>query len=442
MPHFRALRWVVLLWSVSSAVAAQDTHHQTLAVGDRALGMGGAFTGLATDQAAAWYNPAGLAFLEGDTLSGSLLLHAFEDIRLAGGELRLGQKRRSNFPLFATGVLRVGRDREEGRHAFGVIVLRPLQVTRRFELAVRGPGGDPSTLFVDTTEHQTLFGFMWASRLTQRFAIGASLMTTIRRFEHRESVIAVMNGAADTSIRSGLTEVVSNHLVLRLGALFRNGRFRFGLLVQPQGLPMRQEGHVDEHRVRNRADGNEAFFGEVSPAARVVVPWIVRMGASYQFGRDVTISGDLQFVAPIGRGSFVNAAYPGEEADEEPAVGSFVDLETKRRPALNGAIGFEWRASRGVLFRFGGFTDLSTARQIPARSDRYQVPNIPSIGGSGSIGLDLGEQDINIGLAGVGGRGEALMLDPRQGIDDPGYRRVEAKRRVIYFFVTGSLTGE
>ena len=159
--------------ALAAPAGAQRVHHQTLAVGDRALGMGGAFTGLASDQAAAWYNPAGLALIDRGTVSGSLLLHAFEDLRLAEGELRLAQERRSNFPLFATGVLRVGATEGEGEeaaphHAFGVVVLRPLRVSRRFEL-----------VFTTGKKHAQSIGSATSARTDVYFAPGLANTTLV-----------------------------------------------------------------------------------------------------------------------------------------------------------------------------------------------------------------------------------------------------------------------
>ena len=200
----------IALAITTSVAFAQDTHHQNLAVGDRAIGMGGAFTGLATDEAAAWYNPAGLAFLRGDTVSGSLLLHAFERIRVGSGELRLRHPRQSSFPLYATGMIRLG-DEVEGRHrhALGVVVYRPLQIRRRFELEVTAPDGAPSTLFIDREEHETDVGMSWASRLANRFAIGATVLLTIEQFGHREFLTDVAEGSADLVLRNSQLPLVS-----------------------------------------------------------------------------------------------------------------------------------------------------------------------------------------------------------------------------------------
>ena len=50
-----------LVWLGASALAlADDGHYQNFLVGERAAGMGGAFTAIANDPSGTYYNPAGL----------------------------------------------------------------------------------------------------------------------------------------------------------------------------------------------------------------------------------------------------------------------------------------------------------------------------------------------------------------------------------------------
>lgn len=49
--------------ALSAPVAAQDIPYANYLVGDRALGLGGAFVGLAEDGSATFHNPAGLSLV-------------------------------------------------------------------------------------------------------------------------------------------------------------------------------------------------------------------------------------------------------------------------------------------------------------------------------------------------------------------------------------------
>lgn len=60
------------IFSVGSSSALADIYHyNNVLVGDRANGMGGAYTGIADDASGTYYNPAGIAFAQSNDLSGS-----------------------------------------------------------------------------------------------------------------------------------------------------------------------------------------------------------------------------------------------------------------------------------------------------------------------------------------------------------------------------------
>lgn len=68
----RWTRGLMLGWSVVSSFAwADQFHYQNVVLGERAQGLGGAFTAVADDASGVYYNPAGLAFAQSNDISGS-----------------------------------------------------------------------------------------------------------------------------------------------------------------------------------------------------------------------------------------------------------------------------------------------------------------------------------------------------------------------------------
>lgn len=68
----RSTRLVLAILSLSGASAYADQfHYNNIIVGERAMGLGGAFTAVADDASALIYNPAGLGFALSNDLSGS-----------------------------------------------------------------------------------------------------------------------------------------------------------------------------------------------------------------------------------------------------------------------------------------------------------------------------------------------------------------------------------
>ena len=52
--------WLILF--VAPAVFADDLHYVNMLVGNRAAGLGGAYTAISDDPTGCYYNPAGIAF--------------------------------------------------------------------------------------------------------------------------------------------------------------------------------------------------------------------------------------------------------------------------------------------------------------------------------------------------------------------------------------------
>ena len=67
----RKLPLFVALITCSEVMYADQFHYQNIIIGDRALGMGGAYSAVADDSSGVYYNPAGLGFALSNDVSGS-----------------------------------------------------------------------------------------------------------------------------------------------------------------------------------------------------------------------------------------------------------------------------------------------------------------------------------------------------------------------------------
>src|SRR5688500_15009050 len=147
----------VLLLSLAAVAPAraQDAHYQTFLVGERAQGMGGAFTGLADDPSAAFYNPAGLGHLSTGALSGSLSVNAYNSHVVSNGfatglgTADLVHDDDPSVPIYAAAVYKFGpRDETDTRrHAVALSTLHPSQ--RRLSYLASISGIDAFGLAVD-----------------------------------------------------------------------------------------------------------------------------------------------------------------------------------------------------------------------------------------------------------------------------------------------------
>jgi len=67
-----AMAMVFIIILMTSVSTADEFHYTNMLIGDRATGMGGAYTGVSDDPSGLYYNPAGIVYTTGRNLSGSV----------------------------------------------------------------------------------------------------------------------------------------------------------------------------------------------------------------------------------------------------------------------------------------------------------------------------------------------------------------------------------
>jgi long-subunit fatty acid transport protein len=67
-----AIAMTVILFATSGISTADEFHYNNMLIGDRATGMGGAYTGVSDDPSGLYYNPAGIVYTTGRNLSASV----------------------------------------------------------------------------------------------------------------------------------------------------------------------------------------------------------------------------------------------------------------------------------------------------------------------------------------------------------------------------------
>ncbi len=113
---------VVVVLSLSKPVLADQFHYNNFLVGDRAIGLGGAYAGIADDASGVYYNPAGLAFALSNDVSGSA--NAFytktQKYKKAIGDTDFEEKSGGSLPSFFGGLQKIDNVAKGLVFAFGV----------------------------------------------------------------------------------------------------------------------------------------------------------------------------------------------------------------------------------------------------------------------------------------------------------------------------------
>lgn len=462
--------WAVSLLSlavVAPAARADPFHAQTLPLGQRAVGMGGAYTAIADDPSATFYNPAGIIMSSDSALSASMTLVAFDRATVEGGyrtengRSRLSHSTGTSLPTFVSAVKQLGKRDALGRrqHAFALSTFTRSQRRMSFDVQVRQPAVDGSrlaTLSVDDAHRTVWHGLSYAYRPLPNLAIGLSGFLSITRTNYTEERIAAELGAADqmqgsvTSPRNSWTSHLAStnvkNMLVRVGILYRaSERLRLGFMVQPPSLHVRGRAKIRMRTLRtdlttDPAGSSLLNVSEDNLVSRAPQPWELRAGAAYALYHWLMLSGDVSFYGPSGSQRHPIVAIGPRREDPEtgvvPDAGAFVSETWRRTANANVALGLEAILKDTIAIRSGIYTDFSSAPDVPRRSNEYQPPCVHRVGGTLSFGLVSDGYDISLGMIGLLGRGQALSFDA-QATADEAYQRTVAKDRMFLFFLTG-----
>ena len=467
-----ACAFFMALWSCPPEALADEFHYRSLLIGDRALGMGGAFTAIADDPSAAYYNPAGLSLIDNSSVSASLQVNSLDRRSVDNAYAGVGNQQASfrhsadpSVPIFVSLLKKFGPKDEEGnqRHAFGLSTFHPDRRTLNYRVSLDSLDVvDPNTrIFEDfRLRHEdatSWFGPSYSFAPNQSLAFGLSAFLATRSMRHEEELSQIDTDAtgantADTQRflqqRSDVS-LDTRHLVLRLGAMFAvTSRIQVGVMVQPPGLELTSEASV-------RALSLSAFPGELPQFARSTqklsatspIPWELRTGIGYFAPYwDLKLSFDVSLHGPSGsRDNPVQAiGNPREDstfAGYTPWLGNYLVQQYSRVVTVNAAMGMEVTVAEVMPLRVGLFTNRSSAPDVPRRGQAYAPDDVHQYGGSLSVGLRTGGYDLSLGGAVMLGWGDGLRtlgpndFDPAE--PSASYGRTDVRDSTLVFFITG-----
>lgn len=445
---------------------ADETHFQNVPLGERALGFGGAFTGVADDPAAAYYNPAGLAQLPSGAVSASLSVYAFDRQRVVGGygspvgTADLSFSLNPTLPIFAGIVKKFGRrgDDDMRRHAFAFSTFIPNQRSYDFNVYVRNAGTMVSdSLHISRSDRAVWVGPSYAYRIDDRYSFGASAFLTSRTMSHREYQTTLSEGMRDPDgllrsstlfNRESLAELSTKHLVFRLGLLGRFGKLQLGAMLQLPGIEVSGSSRVLERRAFAdliAVPGYATYFSsdQGDLPASSPIPWEVRVGGMWKPSDDFSAAFDLSVVGPNGSADDLIEAIGQPSPDpitmETPQPGIFVATSFYRSPVVNAAIGFQTTIADEIPLSGGLFTNFSAAPDVTGPTDRFAITDVDLYGASLAVGLRTDDYNLSIGVAGYYGVGDGLRLNPTPGLGPTPqtYLPTTVEERTIYIVLSG-----
>ena len=438
---------------------ADDTHYRGIPIGAHAIGLGGAFTGVADDVSAAYFNPGGLALGGTVGIAAGLSINAWErnelrralqqPDRVASATTKTGR----TLPIFVGAVIKLGPKQadDERRYSLGISVVEPIFGSGGALLKFRGDPIELSDSYrYNFNDRATWYGLSFAGRLDLMQSLGASLYLSVRKLNHSETGLFVTGGTPVPGVPGSFagassfanTQALSFrafHFVFRFGWLKRfNPKLQLGAMLQLPGIPLKQtvdsfsQGFTNDNRDPTMPVVTDAYYLDQKVDANLPIPAELEVGLEYWPAQSVMLSFDASLHFPVKSGSRV-------KTNTDVLVGGvFFDPDTSRNFVPNFAVASDFFIGKIVMIEAGFFTDLSSAPLIPENPTRYYSPRIHRFGGTLSVGFNVAGVSLAVGSTVLYGKGDATGVAVSLEDFVTQFTRTDATSRIVYLHLTGA----
>ncbi|MBW2700146.1 MAG: hypothetical protein JRF33_04955 [Deltaproteobacteria bacterium] len=454
----RTLMLLMGLLMCTPVVGARDLNRQNYLVGEKASGMGGAFSAMVGDAASLYYNPAGLAGMKrrGLSLSASVYQVHWEhydkllDVDV-GLRTDMDSQTFSTFPssVVYTLPLTEMKDPEAFHHVLAVGVIVPDydkfehvidQSIGLYPFELKGSfTGEDMTYWVGAAYAASLFGrlrlglsvFMLAHLSDLSGNLGMKMAVIDE--STLETIYAYSNVSMDRSAISltmlsqmGLQFDITPNLCV--GLTLRSPTFgRFNSYVNMLQLA---SSHMED------ADGNPVVTEELSGYSDRIetddvtmekkLPLMIGLGLAYRVPDSWALGLDLRFHLPqdeylLFSGPSVYPVTPMGEVILDPDRALDADERRQHTWLLNASLGAEVKLSESWSIRAGAFTNFSVVDmdyydRPDRRLDALLLPRMMSFGASLGLGRRQENSSNSIIITYVYGSGESYSINEIFGL--------------------------
>lgn len=447
----RKLPLFVAFITYSEVMYADQFHYQNIIIGDRALGMGGAYSAVADDSSGVYYNPAGLGFALSNDVSGSANAFYAKKVTYKNILPGLSYQENSNgsVPSFFGGLQKLDKVAKGLVFAFGVYSTDSDLVDQDDKIADASKGlRFHRTAQVRGGDFNVAGGLGY--RLSNSVAIGLSLtygtfnsLTQDYQFSG-QFTSTVTKDSADSGCKKILTQVQINTpstasmkcyqvLTQNVRTSLEGKAIRPSLGVQVAllsklsiGLSLSANKWITqglEQNIDSRKDTTAALIDGVQDPNNSVPSDVVsetRSGSTTSSTYPVNITSKIdrsetakpfgEDVQYSGRAGMAYFASPRllitADTSYYGAVNDADVLDHNFKSVLNYAMGAEWYATPSFPVRLGLFTNNDN-RDKPSLAQRKYNDHIDYIGGSAFLAWVQPNSQIGVGAVYQSGTGTA-----------------------------------
>lgn len=389
----------------AGAAFADEYHYNNVLVGQRAAGLGGAYTALSDDPAGLFYNPAGIVYAQGQNLSGSANVFHGSIKRYKGVIGGNGWTRTSSsiLPNFFGVIHSFGKGKLGLSYAVPDSILEDQdQVFANIPtcLAYNASGActQPATMTqyvinFNNEDSTYNFGLSYALELSEGFSTGMTLYMHQRRHQW------ALNQTIDLS--TGQYEWLNTYYENEewgirpvLGFMWSpRDKTAFGLSLS-QTMLFDSNTERQETRKEIQYDGNTFVRNVVQSGAKRRYPLQAALGAAFFPSESLLFSGDITYYTET----------------EDNVFGD-------REATWNAALGSEYYVAQSVALRAGLFTNRANTPEVKS-NQTGQADHVDLYGASLSASYFTRGSSLTFGGVYSAGTGDAQVIGGSTAIQE------------------------
>lgn len=390
----RKLQGAAIFAMLSFAVTswADEFHYNNILIGDRASGMGGAYTAVSDDPGGMYYNPAGIAYSTGKSLSASVNAYNASNRTYKGVVSGQDWTRSSStlLPNFFGIIQPVGKLKLG--FSYAVPDSNQEDQDQQYSFAASGL---THVINFNNKNDTNLFGPSIAIQLSDNLSIG----TTV--YVHKRNTEAILNNsvlsASGTSYQWVNQYIESDEWGVKpiIGVMWApTDKVSLGLTAS-KTVVLKSDVLVQMTSSSDSSNFPTRSYDTFNDKRRY--PYQFAAGVAFFPNSSLLISGDATY----------SAAYEY----------TFIGNVNKREAVLNGALGAEYYFNKNWAVRGGLFTDFANTPKI-ANDTSNQFEHIDLYGGSMTVSHFTKNTSISAGGSYKFGDGKAKVAGGANGIQD------------------------
>ncbi len=391
------------LWLSGHFSLAAFSNYNSLLVGDKTAGMGGAGVAQHGDiSSMAFYNPATLAQMEGSAFSAAVGVYKKFDTVYGQDEDFTKAPLRVNQGFFRSLPASTGNILQWGKYQVGFSIVVPDYDS--FKGDIRNSLTNTSTLsYVDES---LWVGAALAREFSSRSSWGFGFYYTARNYQRTVSDRTDEPGVGANVFTQERT-ITQNAILAQAGYYLRwSPNWSFGAVLRLPAYKVSSRGSIFESNTQFTATPpgyTSTQINQPDLTGSVVIPGKLGWGLTYYSDENLEISFEMDHYQGIRYFDF-----------EEPSLASMIE----HKPTTNVQLGMQYAFYDGFKVRLGAFTNFSSHHDPQLSDTRLQQDKVDMVGFSANAEFITGSKiSYTFGGYYTGGRGRsAQRVDQKQEV--------------------------